>query len=58
MMMTSVDPVVVHRELSQAIERAEALGRVIGATLDDAEKELEDIKRTAHARRTAGAHSA
>ena len=42
-----IDPASVHRELSEAIERTEALGRIIGATLDDAEKELEDIRRRA-----------
>lgn len=41
------DPAAMHRELSEAIERTEALGRVIGATLDDAERELEDIRRAA-----------
>ncbi len=45
----SMDLASMHRELSEAIERTEALGRVIGATLDDAEKELEDIRRTSAA---------
>ena len=45
----SVDPASVLRELSEAIERTEALGRIIEVTLDDTEKELEDIKRAARA---------
>ena len=53
----SIDPASAHRELCEAIERTEALGRVIEATLDDAERELEDIRRTARARKTPGAHS-
>lgn len=48
----SIDPASAHRELSEAIERTEALGRIIGATLDDAEKELEDIRRTSAPRQS------
>jgi hypothetical protein len=46
----SIDPAAVHRELSEAIERTEALGRIIGATLDDAEREFEAIKRAGSAK--------
>ena len=44
------DPVAAHRELFEAIERSEALSRIIGATLDDAERELEDIRRAGSAK--------
>jgi len=54
----SKDSASVHRVLFEAIERTVALGRVIEVTLDDAERELEDIRRRmASARKTPGAHS-
>jgi hypothetical protein len=53
----SKDSASVHRVLFEAIERTVALGRVIEITLDDAERELEDIRRMASARKTPGAHS-
>jgi len=53
----SKDSASVHRVLFEAIERTVALGRVIEVTLDDAERELEDIRRMASARKTPGAHS-
>lgn len=40
-----IDPAAVQRELAEAIERTERLGRAIEATLDDVEREVEDIKR-------------
>jgi hypothetical protein len=41
----SVDPAIVHRELHEALERTERLGRQIQAQLADAEAEIEAIKR-------------
>jgi hypothetical protein len=45
----SADPAAAHRELSDALERTERLGDAIEACLDDVERELEDIRRTATA---------
>ena len=45
-----IDPAAVQRELTEAIERTESLGLAIVAHLDDAERELEDIRRTGSAK--------
>jgi hypothetical protein len=39
------DPAAVHRDLTEALERTERLGDAIEACLDEAERELEDIRR-------------
>lgn len=41
----TVDPAAVERELTEAIKRTESLGQAIEATLADAEREIEDIRR-------------
>jgi hypothetical protein len=40
-----IDPDAAHRELLDALKRTERLGDAIEACLDDAERELEDIRR-------------
>ena len=46
----AVDPAAVERELAEAIKRTESLGQAIEATLADAEREIEDIRRISTAR--------
>ena len=42
----AVDPTAGQREFTQSLERAETLAHTIAATLDDAERELAEIRRT------------
>lgn len=46
----AVDPAAVERELAEAIKRTESLGQAIEATLADAEREIQDIRRISTAR--------
>jgi uncharacterized sporulation protein YeaH/YhbH (DUF444 family) len=41
----TIDPVAVQRELDAALARTASMGQAIEAHLDDAERELAEIKR-------------
>jgi hypothetical protein len=47
-----IDPAAVQRELAEVIARTDSLSQVIEATLADAEKELDDIRRMSAARQS------